>query len=89
MFRECKNYNQYIFIFYALFHDLGIFKAFRYKYYQVGYQTNEIIEDLHKSSKKIRAICLNDSNKSIDKDWDKLYNEFILYFSEKSKYEVA
>lgn len=87
MFRECKNYNQYIFIFYALFHDLGIFKAFRYKYYQVGYQTNEIIEDLHKSNKKIRAICLNDSNKSTDKDWNKLYNEFITYFSKKSKFE--
>lgn len=87
-FREAKNYNQYIFTEYALFHGHGVFETFRFKYFQVGIDTKKILEALKTTVERPRAICCNDSDRATDEDYRLIEEAFKRLYPDKCIYEV-
>lgn len=86
-FREAKNLNQYLFIEYALFHGKGLFETFRFAYFQVGNDTNKILNALETTVERPRAICCNDAENAKDEDWKKLNGAFLKQYPTKCRFE--
>lgn len=87
-FRDGKNFNQYLFSEYALFHDYGVFDAFRFGYYQVGIETDKILDALKTHEKRPRIICCNESVKSTEEDYQRIENALLDLYPNKCIYEV-
>lgn len=89
-FRDSKNLNQYLFTEYALFHDKGSFETFRFKYLQVGRETNTIIKAIEEPDENLRtrAICCNDTDVAKEEDFIRIQKAFEKQYPKKSIYEV-
>lgn len=86
-FRDAKNFNQYLFIEYALFHGYGVFETFRFKYFQIGNDTSKILESLSTLVNRPREICCNEAENSKEEDFVKIEKAFLELYGQKSKYE--
>lgn len=86
--RNSKNLNQYLFTEYAMFHDKAVWEMYRYGYFQVGNDTNKIIEALKATDKRPREICCNEASNSTEEDYNKILIEFRRLYPEKCKYEI-
>lgn len=86
--RAAKNLNQYLFIEYALFHDRGVFETFRYAYFQVGNDTNKILNALTAKENRPREICCNEAGNSTVEDFKKIEKAFAELYKNKSSYEL-
>jgi hypothetical protein len=86
-FRDAKNFNQYLFIEYALFHGFGVFETFRFKYFQIGNDTSKILESLSTLVNRPREICCNEAENSKEEDFVKIEKAFLELYGQKSKYE--
>lgn len=89
-FRAANNLNQYLFTEYALFHDRGSFETFRFKYLQIGRDTNTIIKSIEEPDEnaRTRAICCNDTDIAKEEDFIKIQKAFEKQYPKKSIYEV-
>lgn len=86
--RSVKNFNQYLFLEYALFHDRGAFETFRYSYLQIGRETDKIVDSIKTLENRPREICCNDTAISQESDFKKISEAFAELYPKKSKYEL-
>jgi hypothetical protein len=89
-FRAANNLNQYLFTEYALFHDRGSFETFRFRYFQIGKDTSNIIKSIEEpdGNARTRAICCNDTDIAKEEDFMKIQKAFEKQYPKKSIYEV-
>lgn len=86
--RSVNNLNQSLFTEYLMFHDRALWEMYRFGYFQVGNDTNRIVEALSTKDKRPREICCNDSDRATEKDYQRILSEFKRLYPEKCKYEV-
>lgn len=84
-FREKNNYNQWIFSLYQYYYKKVINKRLRYFHTELK-ETNRKKYDTN--WRKYKAICLNDSNLTTQKDLLIVNHKFENMFPNKSKYEI-
>ena len=85
IFREDKNYNQYIFAFYQMMEDHIINtqqKAF--SYYSKKRNLEKILND---DFEEYDFICINDDDETTEEDWQKIIFKIAKLLPNKSKFE--
>lgn len=90
-FRDQNNFNQYLWPFYAFFHNRGISKQTITGYSQeiISRSLDNILAQLDPENKnRIKEICLNDTKNMDMSCYNTVLNEFKKIYPEKSKYEI-